>query len=130
MKFSSNKVSSNRSFGLLFFIVFLIISLFPLKNGENILLWALTLSIIFLILGLLNSKLLKPLNTLWFKLGATLGSIASPIVMGVIFFFVVTPTGIIMRLLGKDILKLKMYKNVESYWIKKNEEKTTMKNQF
>ena len=130
MKFSSNKVSSNRSFGFLFFIVFLIISLFPLKNGENILLWALTLSIIFLILGLLNSKLLKPLNILWFKLGATLGSIASPIVMGVIFFLVVTPTGIIMRLLGKDILKLKMYKNVESYWIKKNEEKTTMKNQF
>ncbi len=110
---SSNniKISSNKSFGIVFFIFFLAISLWPLINGENLRLSFLAISIIFLILGTVNSKILTPLNKLWFKFGLFLGKIVSPIVMGVIFFFVVTPTGIIMRLLGKDLLNLKKKKH-------------------
>ena len=102
---SKIKISSNRSFGLVFFVVFLIIALWPLKNGEDIRVWSLTLSIIFLILGILNSKLLTPLNKLWFKFGIFLGSIVSPVVMGLVYFLVVVPIGLFMRLLGKDLLK-------------------------
>ncbi len=123
------KISSNRSFGIVFFIFFLAVSLWPLTNGENIRLSFLTISIIFLILGIVNSKILAPLNKLWFKFGLFLGKIASPIVMGVIFFFVVTPTGIIMRLMRKDLLNLKK-NNSNSYWIEKKNENSSMKNQF
>ena len=103
---SKIKISSNRSFGLLFFIVFLIVALWPLKYEEDIRLWSLALSIIFLILGILNSKLLTPLNKLWMKFGIFLGAIISPIIMGIVYFLVVTPIGIFMRLLGKDFLKM------------------------
>ncbi len=123
------KISSNRSFGIVFFIFFLVISLWPLINGENIRLSFLTISIIFLILGLVSSKILTPLNKLWFKFGLLLGKIVSPIVMGIIFFFVVTPTGIIMRLIGKDLLNLKK-NNSKTYWIEKKNENSSMKNQF
>jgi len=99
---SKIKLSSNRSFGLVFFVVFLIIALWPLKSEGEFRLWSLAVSIIFFILGVLNSKLLTPLNRLWFKLGMFLGSIVSPIVMGMVYFIVVTPTGVFMRLLGKD----------------------------
>tara|TARA_B100000965_G_scaffold55202_1_gene41641 strand:- start:2352 stop:2651 length:300 start_codon:yes stop_codon:yes gene_type:complete len=98
-------------------------------NGENIRLWSLVVSIIFLILGIINSKILNPLNSLWFKFGLFLGKIISPIVMGVVFFLVVTPTGIIMRLIGKDLLNLKK-NNSSSYWIEKQNENNSMKNQF
>ena len=123
------KISSNRSFGIVFFIFFLAVSLWPLTNGENIRLSFLTISIIFLILGIVNSKILTPLNKLWFKFGLFLGKIVSPIVMGIIFFFVVTPTGIIMRLIRKDLLNLKK-NNSSSYWIEKQNENNSMKNQF
>ena len=123
------KISSNRSFGIVFFIFFLAISLWPLIYGENIRLSFLTISIIFLILGIVNSKILTPLNKLWFKFGLLLGKIVSPIVMGVIFFFVVTPTGIIMKLLRKDLLNLKKNKS-NTYWIEKKNENSSMKNQF
>ena len=123
------KISSNKSFGIVFFIIFLVISLWPLLNYGNIRIWSLTLSIIFLTLGLINSKILTPLNRLWFKFGLMLGKIVSPIVLGIVFFLVVTPTGIIMRLIGKDLLNLKK-KNYESYWIEKDNENNTMKNQF
>tara|TARA_Y100001970_G_scaffold292367_1_gene433413 strand:- start:2421 stop:2810 length:390 start_codon:yes stop_codon:yes gene_type:complete len=123
------KIGSNRSFGIVFFIFFLIVSLWPLMNGENIRLWSLVVSIIFLILGIINSKILNPLNSLWFKFGLFLGKIISPIVMGVVFFLVVTPTGIIMRLIGKDLLNLKK-NNSSSYWIEKQNENNSMKNQF
>ena len=83
-----------------------------------------------MILGIFNSKLLSPLNKIWFKFGILLGSIVSPIVMGVVFFVVVTPVGMVMRFLNKDLLKLKMHKNIDSYWINRNKEKSTMKNQF
>ena len=123
------KISSNRNFGIVFFVVFLLIALYPLTYGGEIRIWSLIISTIFLILGLLNSKILTPLNKIWFKFGILLGKIVSPMIMGVIFFLVVTPIGLIMRLLGKDVLNLKYNKN-KSYWIEKNGPKSKMKNQF
>ena len=123
------KISSNKSFGIVFFTFFLIIALWPLINDGNIRIWSLAVSIIFLILGIANAKILTPLNKLWFKFGLFLGKIVSPIVMGVIFFFVVTPTGIIMRLMRKDLLNLKKNKS-NTYWIEKKNENSSMKNQF
>ena len=123
------KISSNRSFGIVFFIVFLLIALYPLLKGNDLRIWSLIVSFIFLVLGLLNSKLLTPLNRLWFKFGLLLGRFISPIIMGIIFFVVVTPIGIIMRLLKKDLLNLK-YNKKESYWINKSGPKSKMKNQF
>ena len=123
------KISSNRSFGIVFFIVFLIIALYPLSYSEEIRVWSLIISLIFLILGLLNSKILTPLNKLWYKFGIFLGKLVSPLIMGIIFFLVVTPIGLIMRLFGKDVLNLK-YNNNKSYWIEKNGPKSKMKNQF
>mgnify|MGYP001309877010 CR=1 FL=1 len=121
--------SSNKSFGIVFFIVFLLISIYPLiKNGE-LRLWSLIVALIFLILGLLNSKILTPLNSIWFKFGLLLGKVVSPVIMGIIFFLVVTPTSFIMRILGKDLLNLKYNKN-KSYWIEKEGPKSKMKNQF
>ena len=125
---SDIKIGSNRSFGIVFFIVFLIISLYPILSNENVRIWALIISFIFLILGLLNSKLLNPLNKIWFKFGLFLGKIISPFVMGVIFC-VVTPIGLLMKLLKKDLLNLKFNKN-NSYWINKTGPKSKMKNQF
>ena len=123
------KTSSNKSFGIVFFTFFLIIALWPLINDGNIRIWSLAVSIIFLILGIANAKILTPLNNLWFKFGLFLGKIVSPIVMGIIFFFVVTPTGIIMRLIGKDLLNLKK-NNSNTYWTEKKNENSSMKNQF
>ena len=123
------KISSNKSFGIVFFTFFLIIALWPLINDGNIRIWSLAVSIIFLILGIANAKILTPLNNLWFKFGLFLGKIVSPIVMGIIFFFVVTPTGIIMKLLRKDLLNLKK-NNSNTYWIEKKNENSSMKNQF
>ena len=123
------KISSNRSFGIVFFIVFSLIALYPLTYSGEIRIWSVIISIIFLILGLLNSKILAPLNKLWFKFGIFLGKIISPIIMGIIFFLVVTPIGLTMRIFGKDVLNLKYNKN-KSYWIEKNGPKSKMKNQF
>ena len=124
-----NILPSNRSFGILFTIVFFIISFWPLLKSGDIRYWSLAISLIFFVLAIMNSKILTPLNKIWMKFGFALGKIISPIVMGFIFFFVVTPTGIIMRLLGKDILNLKK-NNQNSYWIKKDNKNNSMKNQF
>ena len=123
------KVGSNKSFGIVFFAVFLLISFYPLLNSESIRLWSLIISLVFLVLGILNSNLLSPLNKLWFKFGILLGKIISPVIMGIIFFLVVTPIGLAMRLLGKDVLNLK-YGDYQSYWIEKTGPKSKMKNQF
>ena len=123
------KISSNRSFGIVFFIIFLLIALYPLLKGNDLRIWSLVISFIFLALGLINSKILTPLNRLWFKFGLLLGRFISPLIMGIIFFIVVTPTGIIMRLFKKDLLNLK-YNKKESYWINKSGPKSKMKNQF
>ena len=123
------KISSNKSFGIVFFVFFLIVSIYPLIDGGVLRVWSLVISAIFLILGLLNSKILTPLNKLWFKFGILIGTIVSPIVMGIVFFIVVTPISLIMKILGKDILNLKKNKN-KSYWIDKSEPNSKMKNQF
>jgi len=123
------KRSSNKSFGIVFFIVFLIIGFWPLFDISTYRLWAIIIAFTFLILGCINSKLLTPLNILWFKFGLFLGKIVSPLVMGIIYFFVVTPTGLLMKIFRKDLLNLK-YNNKNSYWIEKNELKSKMKNQF
>jgi hypothetical protein len=123
------KISSNRSFGLVFFIVFLLIAFYPLINQGEIRIWSVLISLLFLILGIINSKFLTPLNKVWFKFGIFLGKLISPVVMGIIFFLVVTPIAFLMRILKKDLLNLKFNKN-SSYWIEKTDPKSTMKNQF
>ena len=122
--------SSNRSFGVLFFIVFLILGLWPLKNGSNINLYFIIVSAIFLILGLINSKLLSPLNKSWIKLGEILGMVIAPIVMALVYFIILTPVSFIVRIFGKDLLGLKFLKEKETYWIKRKKNIGTMKKQF
>ena len=122
--------SSNRSFGILFFIVFLILSLWPLKNGNNLNLYFLITSGIFLILGAINSKLLTPLNKTWIKFGEILGLIIAPIVMSLVYFVILTPVSLIVRLFGKDLLGLKFIKENETYWIKRKKNLTSMDKQF
>tara|TARA_Y100001970_G_scaffold293877_1_gene444166 strand:+ start:63 stop:440 length:378 start_codon:yes stop_codon:yes gene_type:complete len=123
------KISSNRSFGILFFIVFLLIAIWPILNGETFRIWALVISTIFLILGSLNSRILTPLNKAWVKFGELLGMVIAPIVMAVIYFIIITPIGLLMRLLGKDLLNMKFNKN-KSYWIKREKNIGSMKKQF
>jgi polyferredoxin len=123
------KISSNKSFGIVFFIVFLLIGLYPLIHYESVRIWSLIISFNFLVLGFLNSSILTPLNLLWFKFGILLGKLISPIIMGVVFFLVVTPIGLIMRLFKKDLLKLKK-NDAKSYWIEKSNNESSMKNQF
>lgn len=121
---------SPKSFGIVFSIVFLIIALYPLTNSEDILLWAMVVSAIFLLLAFVASQLLELPNKLWFKFGILLGSIIAPIVMALVYVIAVLPTGLIMRLLGKDILKQSLDKNTKSYWIERSESMGSMKNQF
>ena len=127
---SKIKINSNRSFGIVFFFVFVIVSLWPLANENSLRVWSIFVAIIFLILGLMNSKLLTPLNILWFKFGKLLGFIIAPIVMGIVFFVVITPTGLIMKIIGKDLLNNKYNNKIKSYWINRGKLKSTMKQQF
>ena len=120
---------NNKSFGILFFIIFLLVALWPLINSEFIRLWALVIALIFLVLGITNSKILTPVKKSWIKLGEILGKIIAPIVMGFIYFLIITPIGLLMRLVGKDVLNLKFNKN-DSYWIKRAKNINTMKRQF
>jgi len=129
LKNNDIKIGSNKSFGIVFFIVFLIISLYPMLKGQDLRLWSLIISFIFLILGMINSSILTPLNKIWFKFGILLGNIISPIVMAIIFFGVVLPTGIVMKILRKDLIGLKK-NNKNTYWIEKKSQMTSMKNQF
>ena len=126
----STEQSSEKSFGLVFSIVFLIVALYPLLTSAGLRMWALVASIIFLLLAFLAPKILVLPNKLWFKFGLLLGSIIAPIVMAVVYFITVLPTGIIMRLLGKDLLQQKLDKNAKSYWFKRSEKMGSMKNQF
>tara|TARA_B110000438_G_C15588416_1_gene552741 strand:- start:21 stop:416 length:396 start_codon:yes stop_codon:yes gene_type:complete len=130
LKKSKIKISSNRSFGIVFFVFFTIIGIYPVISNGDVNIYFLISAIIFLILGILNSKILYPLNYVWFKFGLLLGLVIGPIVMGIIFFAVVTPTGLIMRLIGKDLLNKKFLKKNETYWIKREKIKSSMKQQF
>ena len=125
-----NKISSNKSFGILFFTVFFLIGIWPLFNGEALRIWAIPIALIFLVLGLINSKVLTPLNLIWVKFGELLGKIIAPIVMALVYFVVLTPISLILRLVNKDILKLKILKNTDSYWIKRKKKIGSMKKQF
>ena len=129
MKNKDIKIGTNKSFGIVFFIVFLIIGLWPLLNNGDIRLWSIIISALFLILGLLNSKILTPLNKAWFKFGIFLGNFIAPIVMAIVFFLVVTPIGILMKIFKKDLINLKKNNN-KTYWIEKKQIKSYMKNQF
>ena len=124
-----DKISSNRSFGILFCIVFAIVALWPVMSGGSLRIWPIPISLIFLVLGLVNSKLLNPLNFAWVKFGELLGRIIAPIVMAIIYFMIVTPIGLFMRLIGKDLLNTKFSK-VNSYWIKRDKNIGSMKRQF
>ena len=124
-----NKLPSNRNFGIVFFVVFLLIALYPIVNNQNVNIWSLIIAFIFFFLGIINSNLLNPLNKVWFKFGLLLGKFISPLVMGIIFFLVVTPIALIMKIIGKDLLNLKFNKG-KTYWIEKNGPKSSMKKQF
>ena len=121
--------SSNRSFGVVFFIFFLLIAIWPMFKGGEIRIWSILLSLFFLTFGILNSKVLTPLNYFWIKFGDLLGRVIAPVVMGFIFFLVVTPIGLFMRILGKDILRLSL-SDEKSYWIKREKNIQTMKKQY
>ena len=123
------KLPSNRNFGIVFSVVFLIVSLWPLLSQNDVRTWSLIISGIFFVLGIIDSKLLLPLNKIWFKFGIFLGNFIAPVVMGIVYFMVVTPTGLIMKLLGKDLLNLKK-NNKDTYWIDKDNSKNDLKNQF
>ena len=123
------KIGSNRNFGIIFSIFFLIIALWPIKNNMDIRYWAFFISITFLLLGILNSKLLTPLNKIWFKFGIFLGNFIAPLIMGFVFFFVVTPISILLKIFKKDVLSLKK-SNKATYWKKKSNYDTSMRNQF
>ena len=121
--------SSNKSFGILFFIVFLTYGVLPIFDTGDVRTWSLIISIVFLVLGLLNSKVLYPLNLVWFKFGEILGKIVAPIVMGLIYFIIITPIGLCMRIFGKDLLKVKFSK-INSYWLKREKNIGPMRRQF
>ena len=125
-----DKLSSNRSFGIVFFIFFLILSLFPLLKNNQVNFYFLVTALVFLVLGLLNAKILTPLNKYWVKFGDILGKFVSPIIMLLIYFFTVFPVNLLLRLFNKDVMYLKLHKKNKSYWIKKEVNDSNMNNQF
>ena len=122
--------NSNRSFGLLFFIVFIVVGLWPVIKGEAANIYLILISLFFLIFGLINSKILSPFNKAWIKFGEILGLIIAPIIMALVYFIILTPISIIVRMLGKDLLGLKFLKKQDTYWIKRVKKLGTMKKQF
>jgi len=124
-----DKKNSNKSFGVLFFIVFLLIALWPLVNGDSLRVWSLLIAVIFLVLGLLNSKILNPFKKIWIKFGEILGKVIAPLVLSIVYFIVITPIGLLLRIFGKDLLGIKFLKK-KSYWIKRDKDLGSMKNQF
>lgn len=123
------KNENNKSFGILFFVVFSLIAVWPIMNEGQVRFWAIVISLTFLLLGIFNSKILSPLRLIWIKFGDILGMIIAPIVMGFIYFLIITPIGLFMRLIGKDLLKIKL-RDTRSYWIKREKKMGTMKRQF
>ena len=121
---------NNKGFGLLFFVVFLVIGLWPLLNGDPPRVYFFPFAFLFLILGLINSTILTPLNKAWIKFGELLGRIIAPIVMGVIYFIILTPLSFLIRISGKDLLKVKFSNKINTYWIKRIKDLGTMNKQF
>jgi hypothetical protein len=126
----NSKSSSIKSFGIVFFLVFIIIALYPLLNDHGIRIWSLIVSFIFLFLGIVNSPILKPLNLIWFKFGFFLGKFIAPIIMGIIYFIVVFPTFLLLKLIKKNYLNIRYEINKTSYWINIKDKSITMRDQF
>jgi len=124
------KAGSIRSFGIVFFLFFVIIALYPILNNHNIRIWSLIVGFIFLFLGIVKSPILKPLNFIWFKFGLFLGKFISPIVMGIVYFVVVFPTSLLLKLFKKNYLNIKYDRNRSSYWVTIKDKNTSMKDQF
>ena len=125
-----HKRSSNRSFGILFFIVFLLIAFWPLTKQGEVNLYLISIALIFLVLGLLNSKILTPLNKAWIKLGEILGIIVAPVVMAIVYFIILTPISLLVRLFGKDLIGMKFSNDIKSYWVKRKKSLGSMDKQF
>ena len=126
---SVNKLPTNKNFGITFSVVFLIVSVILVLKESNISIIFFILSVIFLLLGFTNSKILLPLNKIWFKLGLLLGLIVAPIVMFLIFFLLITPIGFIMKnIFSINLLNLKKDNNKSNWVLKKNS--SSMKDQF
>ena len=126
MKFKEN----NKGFGLLFFIVFLLIGLWPLIKGDSPRILFFPIALVFLILGIMNAKILTPLNRSWIKFGEILGKIIAPVVMAIVYFIILTPLSLLIKVSGKDLLKVKFFKNMNSYWIKREKDLGSMNKQF
>ncbi len=127
------KQGSPRGFGIVFAVVFAVIGLWPLMGGESARTWALVLAGVLLALALMRPALLAPLNRLWLGLGAVLHRIVNPLVMGLMFFTVIMPTALVLRLMGKDLLRRRFHPGAESYWIPREPpgpEPQSMRNQF
>jgi len=122
--------NQNRSFGLLFFIVFFILALWPLIKKGEVNLYLISIAFIFLVLGLLNSKILSPLNNAWVKLGEILGRIIAPMVMAIVYFLILTPISLLVRLFGKDLIGIKFSNGIKSYWVKRKKLLGSMDKQF
>ncbi len=129
---NSIDAGSDRGFGFVFAAVFAVISLWPLTGGGGVRIWALAIAALFLAAALAQPTILRPLNRLWFRFGLLLGRIISPIVMAVVFCVAITPTALIMRAFGKDLLRLKFDPDAESYWIRRADDDPmgSMKDQF
>ncbi len=128
--YSNNEKNSNKSFGVIFFIFFLILGIYFYYIKSKFYLYLIIISLIFLVLALLNSGLLSPIKKIWIKFGELLGKFISPIVMFLIYFFIVFPTNLVLKILNKDILGLIIYKKKDTYWKKKEKTKSSMDNQF
>ena len=122
--------NQNRSFGLLFSIVFLALALWSLTKKGEINLYLISIALIFLILGLLNYKILSPLNKWWIKFGEILGRIIAPIVMSIVYFLILTPISLLVRLFGKDLIGMKFSNDIKSYWVKRKKHLGSMDKQF
>ena len=127
------KGPTDRSFGITFAVVFSIVGLFPLLRGRDPRVWALAIAALFLAVALLHPAVLAPLNRLWLRFGLLLHRVVSPLVMGMLFYLVVTPTGFLLRLFGKRPLRLQFEPAADTYWIPRQPPgpaPDTMKNQF
>lgn len=127
------KTGSDKAFGIVFACFFVAIALYPLVSSQGVRLWALAVAAVFMVLAFLSPSLLTPLNKAWMRLGLIIGLVVSPIIMSVMFYLVITPIGLLMRLLGHDLLRLKPNPDTASYWIVRNREQDpmqSMRNQF
>ena len=124
------EIGSEKNFGLVFALVFAVISLFPLLSGGAIRIWAMIIAGVFLLLSFIAPNLLKIPNRLWHKFGLLLGAIIAPIAMGLVYFLTIAPIGLLMRLSGKDLLRQKLDSSENTYWIERKEPVGSMKNQF